>query len=128
MSQAAPALVIIAGLGSIAGCAGPVTLACEGDLRLTVRGTVEKYTLSITIDEKAGAVTVQNYGSVPISSKRDDTVWFMARNETDGRWFDKWVSWGSINRLTGAVYITYLTDNDGVHIFQGSWRPAQRLF
>jgi hypothetical protein len=99
-------------------------------LRLTARGTVEKYTLSLAIDERAGTVTVQNYGPVPILGKSDlgNTVSFMADKGAEARRPDKWVSMGSINRLTGALYISFITDNDGVHIFQGRCRPAEKLF
>jgi hypothetical protein len=112
--------------------AAPVHLACDGYLLHTLPKGVESYALSLAIDEGAGTVTIENYGPVVILDKPEQlhTVMFMARRGAAGqsRWSDRSVSMGSIDRRTGAVSITFISEMEGTLTYTGRCRPTSRSY
>jgi hypothetical protein len=104
--------------------AEPVRLVCEGAVRAIVEGRVvppAKDVRVLTIDLSAKTVTVEGYDTVPIMGEPDDMVVFMAdRRQAFG------VSTGTVNRVSGAASIHIISD--GLIIFEGICKPAQKLF
>jgi hypothetical protein len=115
-------IVIVLVISQIAH-AEPVLLACYGEIRNARSEQTEKYALPVRIDLQAGTVRVENYEAVPfMGPPEDDTVAFIAKPETKIG-----VSTGSINRITGQASI-HIIRNDGLLIFEGNCRRAEKLF
>jgi hypothetical protein len=118
---------IIALLPLIVGCKQhPARFACDGEMRVLSADdeVTMKQVYSLAVDLAAGTVTVGNYEPAPIVGDRNDTVVFMAKPEwTVG------VSTGTLNRITGeaSIHIIPLTGK-GLHIFEGTCKPAAKLF
>ena len=107
--------------------AEPAHLACSGKLRVVNAGGVtiaDKYDLSLAIDMNARSVTVDSYEPVKImGDAKGDTMVFMADPGTIAG-----VSTGTLNRITGAASIHVISPIDGLRIFEGTCKQAQKLF
>jgi hypothetical protein len=118
------ALVLFLGLTCSCAQAEPVQLACTGQMTAAIRQVTEDSIIALTIDLRAKTATVGGYGTVPILGDSDgDTVVFMTnKNSIVG------VSTGTINRITGVASIHIITLTDGLYMFYGVCKPAQKLF
>lgn len=94
----------------------------ENDCR--EQASTEDYTIAITVDLRAKTVTVGSYGTVPIVSDTDsDTVVFMVDKNSIAQ-----VSTGTLNRITGEASVHIITLTDGLYLFYGTCKAAQKLF
>lgn len=100
----------------------PVTLSCEGEMRVLDRNVSEKSTLSLEIH--AGKVKVgSSWGVSPIISEDNNKVTFGKSLEPPyGQ------PSGSINRITGQTTVYIATMTDGVYNFYGKCKRAEKLF
>ncbi len=102
----------------------PIPLACSGKMTAAIRHITEDYTLAITVDLRAKTVTVDSFGTVPIVGDTDgDTVVFMVDKKSTSQ-----VSTGTLNRITGGASVHIITLTDGLYLFYGTCKPAQKLF
>ena len=86
--------------------------------------TANKYGLSLAIDMNARSVTVEGHEPVPImGDAKGDTVVFIADPGTIAG-----VSTGTLNRITGAASIHIISPMEGLRIFEGTCKQAQKLF
>jgi hypothetical protein len=103
---------------------GPMQLSCNGKMTAASRRVTEDYTIAITVELGAGTVKVGSYGTVPIVGNADgDTLVFMKNKDS----LDE-VSTGTLNRITGVTSVHIITLVDGLYLFYGTCKPAQRLF
>jgi hypothetical protein len=113
-------------LTSSATWAQPIRLACEGETR-TITGRIDKDWRTITIDFAAKTVTVEYIHPAPITRITEEEVSFASKNPQN----DPEVLIGFINRFTGAVHVEITNYSDariGLHSFDGTCKPAQKLF
>ncbi len=118
---------------STAAHADPVYMACTGQMLLSNKRVDMKATLSLTIDLRAGTVTVGGYQPVvilpaipaPAKSGIKDTE----RNELSfmGSTIHGMLS-GSVDRVTGEANITFDVHSAEERFFSGICRTAQKLF
>ena len=102
----------------------PIFPACSGDMRDHAHATSEKRAIIIAVSLEARTLTVLGYDPVAIISEATDgTVGFAAteRGVVNG------VTAGKLNGITGLTSIDFKT-NDGVQIFDGSCKRAEKLF
>jgi hypothetical protein len=118
---------------STAAHADPVYMACKGQMLLPNKRVDMNATLSLTIDLRAGTVTVGGYQPVvilpaipePPKSGIKDTE----RNELSfiGSTIQGVLS-GSVDRVTGEANITFQLKTPQERFFSGTCRPAEKLF
>ena len=102
----------------------PIFLACSGDLADHANATSQKRAIIIAVSLETRTLTVLGYDPVAIISEATDgTVGFAAteRGVVNG------VTAGKLNRITGLTSIDFKT-NDGVQIFDGTCKRAEKLF
>ena len=102
----------------------PIFLACNGDMRDHAHATSEKRAIIVAVSIEARTLTVLGYEPVAIISEAaDGTVAFGSteRGVVNG------VTAGKLNRITGLTSIDFKT-NDGVQIFDGTCKRAEKLF
>jgi hypothetical protein len=110
---------------ALPGCmdTGPVTLACSGTIYGGPDGALP-WTFSIVVDTEKKVATVDNYAPAPIAGDASkDTVAFMAAHPPSNEYG---FSSGTLNRITGAASIYIM--NDGLRVFNGTCKPAPKLF
>jgi hypothetical protein len=115
----------------------PIKLVC--DVKVT-RGAdpdrAIKETLTLTIDYRAKTVML-NTGfptSTPIDRMDEDAIWFEPKDHdwmTDQNFIG--VMYGKIDRFSGALFMRYRhstggTFTDGIYLYEGICKPAQKLF
>ena len=122
-----PVVLTLAAMLASTAQAEPTHLACRGELRVINAGgvtTADKYDLSLAIDMNARSVTVDSYEPVKfLGDIKGDTVVFMADPGTIAG-----VSTGTLNRITGAASIHIISPMEGLRIFEGTCKQAQKLF
>ena len=102
----------------------PIFPACSGDMRDHAHATSEKRAIIIAVSLEARTLTVLGYDPLAIISEATDgTVGFAAteRGVVNG------VTAGKLNGITGLTSIDFKT-NDGVQIFDGTCKRAEKLF
>jgi hypothetical protein len=114
--------------------ADPVHMACSGGMLLPNRKVDTNTALSLTVDLRAGTVTVEGYQpvvilpAIPASPKSGITL-DTGSNEVSfvGPTIHGAVS-GSVDRVTGKANITFRPHTPQERFFSGFCRPAEKLF
>lgn len=112
--------------------AEPVHMKCSGQ-RLLPNGRMDMDSVqSLTIDLRAGTVTVGDYqpltilpeipASPGVQNTERNTVSFIGKTILGG------VLSGSVDRITGKANITFQTNTPKEEFFSGICRPSQKLF
>ncbi len=113
--------------------ADPVHMACSGEMLLPNRKVDTNTVLSLTIDLRAGTVTVGGYQPVAIlpaiPASPESGILDTGKNEVIfiGSTIQGVLS-GSVDRVTGEANITFHLHTTQEHFFRGICRPAQKLF
>jgi hypothetical protein len=116
---------------STAAHADPVYMACTGQMLLSNKRVDMKATLSLTIDLRAGTVTVGGYqpvGLVPAipaapgipNTESNMVVFFGATSQG--------VLSGRVDRVTGEASVHFSPDKPQDQFFDGVCRATQKLF
>jgi hypothetical protein len=113
--------------------ADPVPMACSGAMLLPNRRVDTSSVLSLTIDLRAGTVTVGGYqpvGMLPVFPVSPEAgIQDSENNEVSfiGSTIHGVLS-GSVDRVTGEASITFNVHTPQERFFNGICRPAQKLF
>jgi hypothetical protein len=113
--------------------ADPVHMACSGEMLLPNRKVDTNTVLSLTIDLRAGTVTVGGYQPVAIlpaiPASPESGILDTGKNEVSfiGPTIQGVLS-GSVDRITGVANITFHLHTPRERFFSGICRPAQKLF
>lgn len=99
------------------------TLACVGRVRLLASGrqvnpTEDRTSISISVDVEGKAFTMNGDETWPLSGNTSGDV-IVAMSDSRGS--------ATLNRITGAVSL-HTIESTGLKIFEGTCRPAERLF
>jgi hypothetical protein len=109
--------------------ADPVHMACSGARMLPNRRVDTNSVLSLTIDLRAGTVTVGGYQPVGIlPASPESGVQDSENNEVSFIGSIQGVSSGSVDRVTGEANITFCVHTPQERFFSGICRPVQKLF
>ena len=102
----------------------PIFLACSGDLVDHAHDASEKRAIIVAVSMEARTLTVLGYEPVAIISEAADGT--VAFGSTE-RGVITGVTAGKLNRITGLTSIVFKT-NEGVQIFDGTCKRAEKLF
>jgi len=108
-----------------AASAAPIKLVCNLT-RTTVLNRVDRQTRTLTIDFSAHTVTLEGYAPEPITNTDGDQIDFGAKDLHElviGE-----TMYGNINRVSGALFIRDFPVNETSFVYQGTCKPAQKLF
>jgi hypothetical protein len=117
---------------SVIARADPVQMACSGGMLLPSSKVDTNSVLSLTIDLRAGTVTVGGYQPVailPAIPASPESGLDTENNEVSfiGSTIQGVLS-GSVDRVTGQANITFHLHTPQERFFSGICRPAQKLF
>ena len=118
------ALVLAASVAN----AAPIYLRCEGTTTAVMQGQrdrVVKDLRSLTVDLSTKTVRLEGEDPMQIEQMGEEVIDFAS---TDPSSLVRGVLLGSINRISGAVWVNIVTLTDGLHIFEGTCKPAQKSF
>lgn len=111
--------------------ADPVHMACSGAMMFPNRRVDTNSVLSLTIDLRAGTVTVGGYQPVGIlpafPASPESGIQDSENNEVSFIGSIQGVSSGSVDRVTGQTIITFYVNTPRERFFNGICRPAQKL-
>jgi len=105
--------------------AAPIKLVCNLT-RTTALNRVDRQTRPLTIDFNADTVTLESYAPEPIIDTDGDQIEFGAQDLHElviGE-----TMYGNINRVSGALFIRDFPVNETSFVYQGTCKPAQKLF
>jgi hypothetical protein len=109
--------------------AASIQLICDGKLTVMRNMRVIRELRTVSIDLNAKTVTLEAAGSAPTDEMREDKVLFSQPNAVIfGRQPVSGLLWGEINRISGAIYAHIGTSTDGMYVYEGACKPAQKLF
>ena len=105
--------------------AAPIYLRCEGTTTTVMQGQrdrVVKDLRSLTVDLSAKTVRLEGEDPMPIEQMGEGVIDFAPKDPSS---LVRGVLLGSINRISGAVFINIVALTDGLHIFEGTCKPEQ---
>jgi hypothetical protein len=92
--------------------AAPLNFACDGATTVINEGRDIEEVERLTVDLSAMSVTLEHYGSAPITEIKEDRIWFDQGESL------LWA--GFINRISGAIHAMVLTTTQGMYVFDGT--------
>jgi hypothetical protein len=105
--------------------ATPIKLVCNLT-RTTVLSRVGREPRTLTIDLSARTVTLEGYAPAPINHTDGDQIDFGAKDFHELVIGDTMS--GNINRVSGALFIRGFPINGTSFVYEGTCKPAQKLF
>ena len=105
--------------------AAAIKLVCNLK-RTTVLNRVDRETRTLTIDFSANTVTLEGYAPAPINNRDRDQIEFGAQDIHALVIGD--TMYGNINRVSGALFIRDFPKNEASFVYEGTCKPAEKLF
>ena len=105
--------------------AAPINFVCDGKTTEAKDNRDFQEMLALTIDLDAKTVALENYSSAPITEIHEDKIVFDIGPQ---RFPYLRLSYGFINRISGAIDAYIMSASSGTLVFVGLCRRTEKLF